>query len=83
MRTFYFTLCLLSCAITALSQDLKKIKNTNDRVRTSQVFYVLKDKLNIKQGDFIYKYKGKLRFKGSSIKISRWVSGNIFPIKIL
>jgi len=83
MRTFYFTLCLLAVAITALSQDLKKVKNTNDRVRTAQVFYVLKDKPNIKQGDFTYRYKGKTQIQGQfdqNIQVGEW---KYFPNKNL
>ena len=62
--------------LTSKSQeDLKKIKNINGKVRTAQIYYVLKDNPSIKQGEFIYKFKGSVQIEGqfeNNIQVGKW-----------
>ncbi len=65
MKKWILLALILGIAFTGVTQDnLKKIKNIDDRVRTSQIFYVLKENHNIKQGPFVYKYQGKKQIEG-------------------
>ena len=63
-------------ASNTYAQDLRKVTNSDERARTVQVFYVFADNPNIKQGEFFYKFKGKIQLIGSyenNIQSGEWV----------
>ena len=62
-------ICLLTLSIVLLinnaySQKLKKEQVFDDKARTSLTYYVLKEKPEIKQGSYIYKFKGNVQVTG-------------------
>lgn len=58
------------------AQKVKKIRNLNERANTAEIFYVLKDKNDIKHGEYLYKYNGKIQVQGQfeqNYAIGTWI----------
>jgi len=65
MRNIYLlTLSLFLLINNTYSQKLKKEEIFDDKARTSITYYVLKENPEIKQGGYIYKFKGKAQVTG-------------------
>lgn len=62
------TILLLTILITlpnfCLAQKVKKIRNLNERANTTEIFYVLKNQKDVKHGEYVYKYNGKIQVQG-------------------
>ncbi|MCD4833831.1 MAG: TonB family protein [Bacteroidales bacterium] len=65
MRKFLL-LVLVSTTFLNLtfSQKLKKVKNIDNRARTFESYYVLKDSSEMRYGEYVYKYKGNIQVQG-------------------
>ncbi|MCB2195629.1 MAG: TonB family protein [Bacteroidetes bacterium] len=66
------TICPCFCS----AQKVKKIRNINERANTTEIFYVLKEKKDIKHGEYLYKYNGKIQVQGQfeqNYAVGKWI----------
>lgn len=59
-----------------LAQKVKKIRNINERANTTEIFYVLKEKKDVKHGEYLYKYNGKVQVHGQfeqNYAVGTWI----------
>lgn len=69
-----FILSLSSLILFGQTEYLEVI-NVNSKANTSEIYFVRKDGSEIKEGKYIFKYKGKIQIKGqyaSDNKIGQW-----------
>lgn len=75
----FLTICLISLLIVVNVQaqnDLRKVKNVNTQAGVFESYFVLKDNKSIKQGVYLYRYRGKEQVKGqfeNNMQIGEWV----------
>ncbi|HAN17558.1 MAG: hypothetical protein A2X13_03080 [Bacteroidetes bacterium GWC2_33_15] len=76
MRNFYLLVVCTLLINNTYSQKLRKEQVSDDKARTSQTFYVLKDNPDIKQGEYTYKFKGNVQVAGqfeNNLPSGEWV----------
>jgi antitoxin component YwqK of YwqJK toxin-antitoxin module len=77
MRITLFAFAILTTLPNfCLAQKVKKIRNINERANTTEIYYVLKDKKDIKHGEYLYKYNGKVQVQGQfeqNYAVGTWI----------
>lgn len=75
MRKIFIVAVLVLSYLSGISQDVQKLKKSNSLARTVQIYYVLKDNPDVKHGEFLYKYKGKVQIQGqfeNNMQVGEW-----------
>lgn len=76
MKNYLLAVFILISVYESLAQELKREKVFDDKVRTAHFFYVLKDKPDVKQGEYIFKYRNHIQIKGqfeNNVQSGEWV----------
>ena len=76
MRKISIIILTILASQILCAQEIKKVKNFNDRARTSEIYYVLKDNNEVRHGKYLFKYNGVVQVQGqfeNNSAAGKWV----------